>query len=84
MIDVIKSKEGLNVLIDHKGVTQRSRIFCDKIEYIHDRNNNVFDHHLMFWNKGGLIFKVWLPNEKKDKEFKDIYEALRSVGISVK
>jgi len=84
MADIIKNKEGFNTLINHKGVNEKSRLFCDKIEYIHNRNSDVFDHHLMFWNKGELIFKVWLPNERKDKEFKDVYEALSSVDISVK
>lgn len=79
----IKSKDGLNVLIEHKGVQENSRIFCDGIDYIKDRNENIFDHHLMFWLNGKLVFKVWLPNNPKDKEFKDIYEAMESVGINV-
>lgn len=87
MKDAIKDKNGLDVLIMHKGVREKSKIFCDKIVYIHDRGmfegRPVFDHHLMFWNKGMLVFKIWLPNEGKDKEFNDIYKALESVKINV-
>lgn len=92
MKDKIENKEGLNVVLKHKGVSENSRIFCDKIEYLHERGNReylkgdcmpFFDHHLMFYNKKDLIFKVWLPNGDKDKEFKDIYEAIKSVGIKV-
>ncbi|MFH1592176.1 MAG: hypothetical protein ABIB47_02300 [Candidatus Woesearchaeota archaeon] len=84
MKDKIENKNGLNVQIEQKGVSEPSKIFCDQIEYISNKKDNVFDHHLFFWNKGELIFKVWLPNNKDDKEFEDIYEALKSVDILVK
>lgn len=86
MKDEVKSKD-LNILIKHKGVAETSRLFCDKIKYIHDKGYSrhfksyIFDHHLMFYLKNKLVFKVWLPNKKKDKEFKDVFEALESVGI---
>jgi len=73
--------------IKHKGIDEPSAIFCTKIEYMHDINKKdkdfgfVFDHHLMFWNKDLLVFKVWLPNGEKDKEFKDVFEAMDSCGI---
>ena len=76
----MKNKEGLNVLINHKGTSEKSRIFCDKIEYIHNRKGKIFDHHLMFWNNNKLVFKVWL---KSDKEFNDIKEALENVDIKI-
>lgn len=37
-----------DALIKHKSISENSRIFCDKIEYIHDRKGDFFDHHLMF------------------------------------
>lgn len=83
MKDIIESRNGLNVLIKHKGINEDSRIFCDKIEYMHDRKGKIFDHHLMFWLKDELVFKIWLPNESKDKQFKDINEALKNCGIRV-
>jgi len=73
--------------LSHKGVDEPSGIFCDKIECLHNISKNnklfgfVFDHHLMFWKRGDLVFKVWLPNNEDDKEFKDIFEAMKSVGI---
>lgn len=78
--DLIEA-EFLNCQIKHKGIGEPSRIFCDKIEYIHDKYKGMFDHHLMFWFKGNLVFKGWLPNESKDKEFGNIFEAMKSVGI---
>ncbi|MCX6706713.1 MAG: hypothetical protein NT001_01070 [Candidatus Woesearchaeota archaeon] len=81
MKNTIKRKRGF---IGHKNTEEQSRIFCDRIEYVHDRGKfmgkPVFDHHLMFWNKGKLIFKVWL---KHNKEYKNINEALKDVGIEV-
>jgi hypothetical protein len=75
-------------LIKHKGQQKHdpSIIFCDRIEYWHDRGEDAyfgktFDHHLMFWKGKELIFKVYLPNEQKHKDFKDIFEALKSCGI---
>jgi len=73
--------------IKHKGIGEPSAIFCDKIEYLHNISKDnklfgfVFDHHLMFWKRGDLVFKVWLPNSRKNKEFKDVFEAMESVGI---
>lgn len=88
MKDIIKDKHGLTVWLEHKkGTVQDSLINCDRIEYMHDRGTfkgrPVFDHHLMFYNEGNLLFKVWLPNNVNNKEFKDINEALKSVGIKV-
>ena len=84
MKDMIRKKRLLNVLIRHKNTEERSRIFCDWIEYVHSKGNfmgkPIFDHHLMFWSKGELVFKVWL---KQDKRYKNINEALEDVGIEV-
>jgi len=68
---------------------QPSYLFCDKIEYLHNRGfhkefGKTFDHHLMFYRKKDrLIFKVWLKNDTKDKEYKNIREALKSVGLEI-
>jgi len=87
--DIIEDKDGLTIWLEHKkGTIQDSLIGCDRIEYWHRRRKfngrDCFDHHLMFYWSYNLVFKVWLPNDaKKDKEFKDINEALKSVGIEV-
>ena len=85
--DRIENKIGLNVLIEHRGVNERSKIFCDKIGYMHDRREfegiPAFDHHLMFYNDEKLVFKVWLKNDSKAKEFKNVNDALKSVGINI-
>lgn len=84
--DLIKSPD-CNCLIEHKGTEpgESSIIFCDKIEYMHDRGkmgfSEIFDHHLMFWLGKKLVFKVYLPNSESDKEFKDIFEAMKSCEI---
>jgi hypothetical protein len=61
--DIIES-ERLICRIEHTGVEEPSRIFCDKVEYMHDRGDDkmfgrIFDHHIMAWNKNNLVFKVW-------------------------
>jgi hypothetical protein len=71
-----------DALIKHKNISEKSRIFCDKIEYIHNRKEDFFDHHLMFYLNGRLVFKIWLPNSPKDKIYKNIKESLKSVGVS--
>ena len=85
MKDKIENKVGLNCWIKHKGISEKSRIFCDKIVYMHDRDaeEDTFDHHLMFYLRGELIFKVWLKNKSSDMAFNDIDEALESVDILV-
>ena len=80
--DIIEGN--FDVLIKHKGVEESSRLFgCNKIEYLHDRLKDFFDHHIMIYRDKKLFFKVWLPNSSKDKEFKDVKEALDSVGMKV-
>jgi len=85
MSDIIKAKNGLNVLLRHGKVAEPSRIFCDRIEYVHVhgtfRNKPIFDHHLMFWLKDKLVFKVWLPNGNKAKEYTGVEEALKESGF---
>ena len=54
--------------IRHKGTSEASLLFCDKVEY--------GGNHLMFYEKGRLVFKVWLK-----KEPKTIEQALKDVGI---
>lgn len=84
MKDTIRNNRLLNALIRHRNTEERSRIFCDWIEYVHDRRKfmgrPMFDHHLMFWSKGELVFKVWLRHGKK---YRDINDALEDVGIEV-
>ncbi len=72
----------INCVIKHKGTNgQHSRIFCERIEYLHDKNKDYFNHHLFFFSHGLLVLKIWLPNSSKDKPFKDVFEALESCGI---
>lgn len=82
--DIIKNKQGLDVYVEQKNTTEKSRIFCDKIEYIHDwqrfMGKRVLNHHLMFWSGKELVFRVYL---RTNKPYKDIYEALEDVGITV-
>ena len=73
-----KEKQGLDVLMYHKGVDQPSRIFCDRIEYIHYKEGKILHHHLLFWNKGGLAFKIWLKNGPKNKAYNDVYSVLKN------
>jgi hypothetical protein len=37
----------------------------------------------MFYEKGNLVFKVWLRNNPKDKKYRNINKALKAVGIRV-
>ena len=73
------------VQMNHSENTEQpSYLFCDKIEYLHNKQGDFFDHHLMFYGKKGrLIFKVWLRNGYKNKEYKDIKDALKSVGLEI-
>ena len=86
MKDVIEDKELLfNFGIWHEGVQEPSRIFCNKVEYIHNRGefmgNAIFDHHLMFWQDDKLVFKVWLPNDLKVKEYEGVEDALKKIDF---
>jgi 4'-phosphopantetheinyl transferase EntD len=83
--DIVKCKQGgmIMVRIKQKNTEQQSTLFCDEVHYLHNKQGNFFDHHIMIYNKKHLIFKAWLPNERKDKEFKDLKEALKSVGMEI-
>lgn len=84
MKDLIENKNGINILLKHNKDIEPSRIFCDRIEYMHDKQKfegkSVLDHHLMFYLGKKLVFKVWL---KQNREYKNIEEALKDVGILV-
>lgn len=73
-----------HVFVEQKNTGERSMIFCDTVEYMHDRGtfmgHPTFDHHLMFWLGKKLVFKVWL---RQDREYKNINEALEDVGMAV-
>jgi len=72
------------VRIKQKNTEEPSCLFCTRIYYMHDRDQfpkGSFDHHIMIYRGETLIFKVWLPNSSKDKEFKGVKEALESVGM---
>jgi len=71
------------IKIKQPNTEQPSYLFCNKIEYMHDKDKNYFDHHIMIYRGDKLIFKVWLPNSEKDKEFKSAKEALESVGMEI-
>lgn len=85
IIETRKSDDFIIVKIKQPNTEQPSFLFCDKIEYLHnrDRNKSFFDHHLMIYRGDKLIFKVWLPNLTRDKEFNDVREALKSVGMEI-
>lgn len=68
-------------ILKPRGVQKSSRIYCNRIEYVHERDKEYFSHYLMFYQGSTLVFRVWLPNNKKDKEFKDIFDALKKSGI---
>ena len=84
MKDLIENKDGMSIVLKQK-LPPQSKLFCDKIEYLHDRgkfeDKPIFDHHLMFYLKGDLVFKVWLRNKASDKEYEDIYHALKAAGF---
>ena len=76
----------MTISIPGKKVMQSNLLRADEIEYIHDKGNDemfgdIFDHHLMFYLKKELIFKMWLPNSLTSKEFKDAKDALKEMGI---
>jgi len=85
--DIIKTKKKgdfIAVRIKQPNTEEPSLLFCDKIGYMRDRDQfpkGSFDHHIMAYKDGNLIFKVWLPNAATDKEFDGIREALESVGM---
>jgi len=87
MTDTIQDPRGLNILLRHDRLEELSRIFCDRVEYVHDRGTfkgkPIFDHHLMFWLEDKLVFKVWLLNRNGDKEYDGVEKALETVGITV-
>jgi len=55
--------------IETKNTEERSLIGYSKVEYC--------GNHLMFYLGEDLVFKVWLKREN----YKDIFEASKSVGI---
>jgi hypothetical protein len=88
--DIIECKnpDGFIIRIKQKNTEQPSYLFCTKVHYMHDRGEDemfgkTFDHHLMIYQDKKLIFKVWLPNSEKDKEFSNAKKALESVGMEV-
>lgn len=82
MKNILSNKEGFNVFIKHKNTEADSLLFgCNKIEYLYNIQDGYIDHHLLFFDKGKLIFKVWLGTKKK---YKDVNKALKDVDIKVK
>lgn len=80
----IIDKESFYVKIKHsENIEQESYLWCNRIEYIADKDGEYFDHHLMFYLGKMLVFKIWLRNEPDDKPYKNIKEALRDVNIMV-
>jgi len=71
------------VWIKGKNTEQDNLIVADSVEYIHNKKGDFFDHHLMFYWKKHLAFKVWLRNKPTDKPYKNIQEALKDVGIRI-
>lgn len=81
--DLVEVKE-MMIVVKQKNTMEPSLIFCDKVEYMHDKVKDIFDHHIMIYKDDNLIFKIWLPNETKDKEFRDVHQALKSVGMEIR
>ena len=85
--DIIEDKEAFSVMFrqEGKGIKESSQLFCDKIEYWHNKGeykediddlflrkgHRFFDHHLMFYRDKKLIFKIWLKNHPNSKEYKE-------------
>ena len=60
-----------DVLIKQKNTQEPSRLFnCTKVELV--------GNEIMVYKKKELVFKVWLK-----KDYKDIEEALKDVGIEI-
>ena len=76
--------EGIIVCVMHSEKTEQpSYLWCDRIEYMADKEGEFFDHHLMFYIDKKLVFKVWLRNNSEDKKYKDVKEAMESAGLEV-
>lgn len=86
MKDTIISKRPMTVWVkgyDKKKFEEPYLVRADRIEYSHDKKKGFFDHHLLFYLKDELVFKVWLKNKPEDKEYKSINDAFKDVGINV-
>ena len=84
ILETSKNSDFIIVTLKQSNTEQDSYLFADKIEYIHDRDKNYFDHHLMIYRGEKLIFKVWLPNGARDREFRGVKEALKSVKMGAR
>ena len=70
-LECLKSKEPMQFLVSYYNKDKFEEPHClwaDKVELV--------NNHLMFRLKKELIFKVWLK-----KDYKDVKEALKDVGI---
>ena len=68
----IESKEPMQFLVsyyDKAKFEEPHLLRADKVELV--------NNHLMFYLKKELVFKVWLK-----KDYKDVKEALKDVGIN--
>lgn len=88
MKDIIRRKEPMTIWLPGKKVMQPNLLRADKIEYLHNRGKHelfgqIFNHHLMFYLQGVLVFKMWLPNSVKDNEYMSINEALKKMDVRV-
>lgn len=78
----ISEKEPMTIWIG-QGKEEPFLLRANKIEYLHNKKGEFFDHHLMFYLQGTLVFKMWLPNSIKDKEYASINEALKKSHVRV-
>ena len=86
MKNKIQSKNPMHFWIsgyDKKKFEEAHLLRANMVEYIADKNGDCFDHHLMFYLKKELVFKVWLKNKPEDKKYKNIREVLKDVGINL-
>ncbi|HJX50794.1 hypothetical protein A3K73_05070 [Candidatus Pacearchaeota archaeon RBG_13_36_9] len=83
MKDIIKNNSPVSLKIKNEYLIEPCFINCNRIEYIHNKQGDFFDHHLMFYLKDQLVFKMWLPNNPEDNPFKNIDKALDRVGVKL-
>ena len=72
-LEYLESKEPMHFLVsyyDKDKFEEPHLLRADKVELV--------ENHLMFYLKKELVFKVWLK-----KDYKDVKEALKDVGISL-
>ncbi len=76
MRKVIRNELGMCILVTQRNTMQKSRVFCDKIEYVFEEGIISL---LSFWQKNKLVFNV----ELKPRKYPNIKQAMKSVGMEI-